>query len=155
MGADEPLLAVRRGQVWDVQLNRPHVLNALNHDVLARLAAAVQTFDADPALRLLLLSGSDCGACYCGRRPQGIRGGLALPGLRLVAVRRGRALVVLKPLGKRPKPRDRPHRRALPGRRLRTRASVRYTRRHAYLRLRPARAAGRTLPEFSSISSRA
>lgn len=66
MGADEPLLAVRRGPVWDVQLNRPHVLNALNHDVLARLAAAVQTFDADPALRVLLLSGSDCGAFSVG-----------------------------------------------------------------------------------------
>jgi enoyl-CoA hydratase/carnithine racemase len=64
--AEDPVLAVRRGPAWHIELNRPRALNALNHAVLVSLAEAVQTFHEDPALRVLLLSGSDCGAFCVG-----------------------------------------------------------------------------------------
>ncbi len=42
-----------------VRLNRPKALNALNSQLLRELAAALTAADADPAVRCIVLSGSD------------------------------------------------------------------------------------------------
>jgi enoyl-CoA hydratase len=55
----ETILIEHRDAVTLVTLNRPHALNALNTQVLADLTAAFATYDADPAQRCLVLTGSD------------------------------------------------------------------------------------------------
>ncbi len=55
----ETILVERRGAVSLVTLNRPKALNALNSQVLADLLAAFAAFDADPAQRCLVLTGSE------------------------------------------------------------------------------------------------
>src|SRR3954462_4615239 len=42
-----------------VQLNRPEVLNALSTAVIDELVAALQAFDADGAIRCIVLTGSE------------------------------------------------------------------------------------------------
>ncbi len=42
-----------------VRLNRPQALNALNRAVLAELTAALEAFDADPAVGAVVLTGSE------------------------------------------------------------------------------------------------
>jgi enoyl-CoA hydratase len=41
-----------------VQLSRPEVLNALSQELLEEVLAALEAFDADPAIRCLILTGS-------------------------------------------------------------------------------------------------
>jgi enoyl-CoA hydratase len=41
------------------QLNRPEVLNALNQEMFEELLAALEAFDADPAIRCMILTGSE------------------------------------------------------------------------------------------------
>jgi enoyl-CoA hydratase len=48
---DEPLAIVT--------LNRPKVLNALNHDLIRELADALAAFDQDPRVRCMILTGSE------------------------------------------------------------------------------------------------
>jgi enoyl-CoA hydratase len=48
---DEPLAIVT--------LNRPKVLNALNHDLIRELADALEAFDQDPRVRCMILTGSE------------------------------------------------------------------------------------------------
>lgn len=55
----ETILVETRGAVTLVTLNRPQALNALNSQVLADLIAAFATYDADPAQRCLVLTGSE------------------------------------------------------------------------------------------------
>ncbi|MGF7148117.1 enoyl-CoA hydratase [Sphingomonas zeicaulis] len=55
----ETLLVETRGAVTLVTLNRPQALNALNSQVLADLIAAFAAYDADPAQRCLVLTGSE------------------------------------------------------------------------------------------------
>jgi len=50
--AKEPPIAV-------VQLNRPEVLNALNEEVLAELAAALAALDDDETIRCIVLTGNE------------------------------------------------------------------------------------------------
>ena len=55
----ETILVEQRDAVTLVTLNRPHALNALNSQVLADLIAAFAAYDADPAQRCLVLTGSE------------------------------------------------------------------------------------------------
>lgn len=55
----ETVLVEARGAVTLVTLNRPQALNALNSQVLADLIAAFAAYDADPAQRCLVLTGSE------------------------------------------------------------------------------------------------
>src|SRR3982751_737779 len=53
------ILVEQRGAVTLVTLNRPQALNALNSAVLRELIDAFQAYDADPAQRCLVLTGSE------------------------------------------------------------------------------------------------
>jgi enoyl-CoA hydratase len=53
------ILVKREGAVGVVTLNRPKALNALNAELLEELAAALEEFDADPAIRAIVVTGSD------------------------------------------------------------------------------------------------
>ena len=55
----ETILVEKRGAVTLVTLNRPQALNALNSTVLRELIAAFAAYDADPAQRCLVLTGSE------------------------------------------------------------------------------------------------
>ena len=55
----ETILVEPKGAVTLVTLNRPKALNALNSQVLAELIAAFAAYDADPAQRCLVLTGSE------------------------------------------------------------------------------------------------
>ena len=48
-----------RGRVGLLVLDRPKALNALNNYVVAELAAALSTFDADPGIGAVVLTGSE------------------------------------------------------------------------------------------------
>ena len=48
-----------RGRVGVLTLNRPKVLNALSNEVIAELAAAVCTFEADDGIGAMVLTGSE------------------------------------------------------------------------------------------------
>jgi enoyl-CoA hydratase len=54
----QTILTEQHGAVTLVTLNRPEALNALNSQVLADLLAAFAAYDADPAQRCLVLTGS-------------------------------------------------------------------------------------------------
>ena len=41
-----------------VQLNRPEVLNALSQELFEEVLTALEAFDADPAIRCMILTGS-------------------------------------------------------------------------------------------------
>lgn len=47
------------GQVAIVSLNRPTVLNALNHELMAELADCLEKYDADDSVRVIILTGSE------------------------------------------------------------------------------------------------
>ena len=55
----ETILVERKGAVTLVTLNRPQALNALNSTVLKELIDAFAAYDADPAQRCLVLTGSE------------------------------------------------------------------------------------------------
>ncbi len=47
------------GPIGIVTINRPQVLNALNHQTIAELVGALEGFDRDAAIRCMILTGSD------------------------------------------------------------------------------------------------
>lgn len=47
------------GQIAIVSLNRPQVLNALNHELMTELAEALEGFDRDDSVRVIILTGSE------------------------------------------------------------------------------------------------
>jgi len=55
----ENILVKIEGGVGVVTLNRPKALNALNQALLAELAQTLEGFDADPAVRCIVITGSD------------------------------------------------------------------------------------------------
>jgi len=59
MSTYETILVERRGAVVLVRLNRPSALNALNSQVLLDLLEVFAAYDADPAQRCLVLTGSE------------------------------------------------------------------------------------------------
>lgn len=46
-------------QVGIVTLNRPKVLNALNHELMAELVKALEAFDRDDSIRVIVLTGGE------------------------------------------------------------------------------------------------
>jgi enoyl-CoA hydratase len=54
----ENLLVERQDGIATVTVNRPKVLNALNERTLTELAAAFDELEADPSVRLLIVTGS-------------------------------------------------------------------------------------------------
>ena len=59
MTYDTILLETPVAGVLLIRLNRPAVLNALNAQVMRELAAALTAADGDPAVRVIILTGSD------------------------------------------------------------------------------------------------
>lgn len=55
----ENILVSTDGPVGIITLNRPEALNALNRALTAELSAAAATFDADPAIAAIVVTGSD------------------------------------------------------------------------------------------------
>ena len=53
------ILTETRGRVGLVTLNRPKQLNALNDELMDALGNALKTFDADPAIGCMVVTGSD------------------------------------------------------------------------------------------------
>jgi enoyl-CoA hydratase/carnithine racemase len=59
MAADPPVLAERRDAVGVARLNRPDARNALSPELMEELAAIVERWDDDPALRCVVVAGGD------------------------------------------------------------------------------------------------
>src|SRR4051794_25438942 len=59
MSEYKTILVEQRGAVTLVTLNRPQALNALNGEVLSELIDVFSAYDADPAQRCLVLTGSE------------------------------------------------------------------------------------------------
>ncbi|MBI1251403.1 MAG: enoyl-CoA hydratase [Alphaproteobacteria bacterium] len=55
----ETILAETDAGVGVIRLNRPDALNALNRQVMQEVCAALEAFDADPAIGCIVLTGSD------------------------------------------------------------------------------------------------
>jgi enoyl-CoA hydratase/carnithine racemase len=55
---DQELLVERREQTLVITINRPHARNAVNHAAATAIAAAMDELDADPALRVGVLTGA-------------------------------------------------------------------------------------------------
>ncbi len=55
----ETILVEVHGQVGLVRINRPRVRNALNGTVLRELADALESFDRDPAIGAMVITGDD------------------------------------------------------------------------------------------------
>lgn len=53
------ILAETDGHVGIIRLNRPKVLNALNPELMAALAAQMEAYDKDPGIYVIVLSGSE------------------------------------------------------------------------------------------------
>ena len=53
------ILVTREGAVGVITLNRPKALNALNAELLEELSTALEAFDADPAIRVIVVTGSE------------------------------------------------------------------------------------------------
>ena len=56
---DALILAETDGPVGIVRLNRPKVLNALNPQLMIQLAEQMEAFDADDAIRVIVLAGNE------------------------------------------------------------------------------------------------
>ncbi len=61
--SDDILLVARSGAVAELTLNRPDVMNALNHALVTRLTAVMQDLNADDTLRAIILTGA--GRAFC------------------------------------------------------------------------------------------
>lgn len=57
--AYENILVETRGRVGVIRLNRPAAMNALSSALVRELAAAIDLFEADPAIGCLIVTGSD------------------------------------------------------------------------------------------------
>jgi enoyl-CoA hydratase len=55
----ENILTTTKGAVAIVTLNRPKVLNALNHDMMTEIADAVDAFAADDAIGAIVITGNE------------------------------------------------------------------------------------------------
>lgn len=59
MSTPEMILVETQGAVGVIRLNRPQALNALCDQLMAELGAQLRTFDADPAIGAIVLTGSE------------------------------------------------------------------------------------------------
>ena len=55
----EHILTRTDGRVGIVQLNRPKVLNALNRELMSELIESLETFDSDPEVGCLVITGNE------------------------------------------------------------------------------------------------
>ncbi len=55
----DPIIVEQLNHVGVVKLNRPDVLNALSLELMQQLVTALERFDADPNIHVILLSGSE------------------------------------------------------------------------------------------------
>ena len=53
------ILVETKGRVGVIRLNRPQVLNALNNALRDEVSAAIKTFEADPAIGCMIITGSE------------------------------------------------------------------------------------------------
>jgi enoyl-CoA hydratase len=53
------ILTAKEDMIGIVTLNRPSALNALSHELMAELVAAIEEFDRDESVRAIVLSGSE------------------------------------------------------------------------------------------------
>ncbi|MFF2012979.1 enoyl-CoA hydratase/isomerase family protein [Streptomyces sp. NPDC058195] len=58
MNHEDPVLLHTEGRVRHITLNRPRALNALNHDMVARLDAALADAEADDTVTAVLIAGA-------------------------------------------------------------------------------------------------
>lgn len=61
--SDPVLLIEKSGEVATVTLNRPNAMNALSRELRAEIARAVDGLEADPEVRVLILTGA--GRAFC------------------------------------------------------------------------------------------
>lgn len=59
MSDESFILTDREGHVGIARLNRPKVLNALNLELMEQLIEALETFDADPEIHVIVLAGNE------------------------------------------------------------------------------------------------
>jgi enoyl-CoA hydratase len=64
--AESPVIVARDGAVATITINRPAVRNALNDATLGAIDAAVALLDADPEVRVILLTGAGDKAFIAG-----------------------------------------------------------------------------------------
>ena len=57
--SDETIITETRGKVGIITLNRPKALNALNGQLITEMNAALDRFDADSKIAVIILTGSD------------------------------------------------------------------------------------------------
>ena len=55
----EPIIVEREERVGIVKLNRPEVLNALSSELMKQMVAALEAFDDDPDIRVMVIAGSE------------------------------------------------------------------------------------------------
>jgi enoyl-CoA hydratase/carnithine racemase len=60
------IIAEARGSAGYITFNRPRVLNAIDSEVKTLLVEAIERFEADATIRVLVLTGSDCGSFSTG-----------------------------------------------------------------------------------------
>ena len=53
------LIVSKEGKIGIIQLNRPNVLNALNSELMLELVQAMEGFDKDQAINVIILTGGD------------------------------------------------------------------------------------------------
>ena len=58
-GAFETIVVTRKGKVGLITLDRPHALNALNTQLISELNRALDTFEADPAIGCIVVTGNE------------------------------------------------------------------------------------------------
>jgi enoyl-CoA hydratase len=88
--AEPPVLVARDGAVATITVNRPAVRNALNDATLAAIDDAITALDADPAVRVLLLTGAGDRAFIAGADLNELSRAVGLDGHTLA--RRGQAV---------------------------------------------------------------
>ncbi len=52
------LILQNKAPIGVIAIDRPAKLNALNKEVISELSGAVQTFQSDPSIRVIILTGS-------------------------------------------------------------------------------------------------
>jgi len=55
----EPIIVEREDHVGIARLNRPEVLNALSLELMKRLVEALEAFEADPGIHVMVIAGSE------------------------------------------------------------------------------------------------
>ena len=74
---EEPVLLRTEGRAARIILNRPRALNALTHEMVTRIDAALTDWEHDPAVRTVVISGAGTRGLCAGGGQLGRRGGEA------------------------------------------------------------------------------